>query len=81
VNPRIFAFGDVCQTSLNEPKSVIAISFLIDTLVKNILQTANGQRPSNQIPNSINDMCVVSLGPNYGILAINGMVTAGANMG
>ena len=40
VAPNIFAFGDICKTSLNEPKSVLSMVFLIEHIIKNILHTA-----------------------------------------
>lgn len=40
VSSNIFAFGDVCLTSLNDPKSVFSMIFLLETLIKNVIQTA-----------------------------------------
>lgn len=43
----IFAFGDVCLTSLNEEKNIVALKALAEYVFKNICQLASGQRPSN----------------------------------
>lgn len=74
--PNIFAFGDVCKTCLNESKGVIAIAFLNEYIVKNIIQTMAGRKPSNQIPSKIPFVCMVSLGPTFGVLTLNGLVNA-----
>ncbi len=71
----IFAFGDVCLTSLNEEKTVPGLKFLSEYLYKNLVQHASGLRPSNQIPSTIPTMSIVSLGPSYGILILNGLVS------
>ncbi len=42
----IFAFGDVCLTSLNEPKTVASIKLLSEFIVTNLISLANGQRPA-----------------------------------
>jgi NADH dehydrogenase FAD-containing subunit len=87
VNPRVnglapglrenvFAFGDVTQTSLNETKGVIAIKNLAQYLQMNLVQIAHGQKPSHTIPDSIPHMEMISLGPEYAVLNINGLVTA-----
>lgn len=34
-------------------------------------------KPSNQIPNKITEMCMISIGPQYGIIVLNGLVMAG----
>lgn len=73
IKDNIFAFGDVCITSLNEEKTVPAIKMLSDCITLNILQASRGQASSNQIPDRIPSLCLVSLGPDWGILQINGM--------
>lgn len=77
VKENIFAFGDVCLTSLNEPKSFPAIKSLSDYITKNIIQLSVGQAPSNQIPSRIIFACFMSLGPDYGIMQLNGMFKFG----
>lgn len=81
VCPNIFAFGDVCYTSLNEPKSVPSMVFMLDLLLKNIMQIARSQRPSNQIPERLPELSAVSLGPHQGIMIMNGLVSLAADGG
>ncbi len=47
VKENIFAFGDCCVTSLNEPKNIGSIKFLSEYVTKNIIQLSSGQSPSN----------------------------------
>ncbi len=77
VKANIFAFGDVCLTSLNEPKSIPSIKSLSDCVTKNIIQMSLGQEPSNQIPSRIIFACFMSLGPDYGIMQLNGLLKFG----
>jgi hypothetical protein len=56
VAPNIFAYGDVCYTSLNESKCIPTMAFMLGLIVNNILQTVRGQRPSHQIPERATDM-------------------------
>jgi len=81
VCPNIFAFGDVCYTSLNELKSVPSMAFMRDILVNNVLQIARSQRPSNQIPERLPELSSVSLGPRQGIMILNGLVNLAADGG
>jgi hypothetical protein len=81
VRDNIFAYGDVCQTSLNEEKTGIVLSFLVPTLAKNLAQIAHGQKPSNTIPSKLPHLSPVSLGPNFGLMVINGIVASGEAFG
>ncbi len=47
VKENVYAFGDCCQTSLNESKSVIAIMFLTSYISSNLIQVAHGRAPSH----------------------------------
>ena len=53
----------------------MSIAFLLDNLVINVLHTAQGIKPSCQLPNKLAQMSVMSLGPNHGIMVMNGLVT------
>jgi hypothetical protein len=46
----IFAFGDVCLTSLNELKTIPAIKLMSDYLVQNLLSLARDGKPVVQLP-------------------------------
>ena len=35
--PNIFAYGDVCQTSLNEPKGALSIAYLREQITSNVI--------------------------------------------
>lgn len=80
VRENIFAFGDVCLTSLNEVKTAFVIVFLTEYLSKNLQQLAVGQQPSHQLPSRLPFMSMISLGPQYGIMVMNGLVADGATM-
>jgi hypothetical protein len=41
---------------------------------------SSGQAPSNQIPAKISSMTVMSLGPDYGIMQINGFFKFGPGL-
>ncbi len=47
IKDNIFAFGDVCLTSLNELKTIPSIKMLSNSIILNILQASRGQAPSN----------------------------------
>lgn len=46
----IFAFGDITHTKLNEEKSILAIRFLADYLMNNIIEVSEGKPASHKIP-------------------------------
>jgi hypothetical protein len=77
----IFAFGDVCLTSLNEPKTVASIKLLSEFIVANLKSLALGRGLVKQLPSSITSLTMISLGPDQGILSINGMITHGKGIG
>lgn len=81
VKENIFCLGDITQTSLNECKGILGLLFMSEFLYKNLVQNALGRRPSHQLPSSINLMCLISLGPNYGIMVMNEMVKADNELG
>ena len=58
----------------------MALSFLAPYLAKNLAQIAHGQRPTNTIPNRLPFMSLVSMGPAFGIMVMNGLVTSGDNI-
>jgi len=80
VRENIFAFGDCCITSLNEVKCFASIKFLSDCITKNIIQMSSGQALSNQIPQKITFISAMSLGPDYGMMQINGMFKFGPGL-
>jgi hypothetical protein len=73
IKENIFALGDCCLTSIREEKSILALNLMLPYIVKNIIQLASKQRPSNQLPNKLPYMSFVSLGPEYMLQIINGM--------
>ena len=82
IYPNVFAFGDVCKTTLNEDKSVSSIKQLAPLLVKTLKTlAAGGALPTTGIPASIPKIASVSLGPSYGVMVVNGFVMAGRKFG
>ena len=69
------------MTSLNEPKTVASIKLLSRYISGNIKAMSQGRPPSRQLPASIPSLTMISLGPDQGILSINGMVTQGKGIG
>jgi NADH dehydrogenase FAD-containing subunit len=76
----IFAFGDCTQTSLNENKGAMSMNFMMPFIINNLRQMSRGQRPSHTLPNRLHDFSMVSLGPTYGIMALNGLVIGNEGM-
>ena len=70
----IFALGDVNLTSLKEEKDIMNINHMTPYVVQNIFDLANKRRPSGQLPNSLPFTSFISLGPNYALQMINGMI-------
>ena len=58
----------------------MAIALLVPYLAKNLAQIAHGQRPSNALPSRLPFMTMVSLGPSFGVVVMNGLVTSGDNI-
>lgn len=61
-------------------KAAMSLAFLSPYIIANLKQIANGQRPSNQLPNKLLNMAMVSLGPTYGIMIANGLVIGNDGM-
>jgi len=70
----MFAFGDCALTSLKEEKNIPAMRFLASILIGNIIALAEGKRLSQSIPRVLSFICIVSMGPTFGIQVVNGMV-------
>jgi hypothetical protein len=62
-------------------KGASTIAFLAPYIAKNLQQIAVGQRPSNQLPERLPFFCGVSLGPEYGIMILNGLVSGNNSLG
>ena len=77
VKENMFALGDCTQTPLNEEKSLISLKFLAQYVAKNITAIATGQKPSFYLPFDMPFWRLISVGPKYGLLCINGMVKDG----
>ena len=74
VYKNIFSMGDVCQTKLNEEKSLASIMQLMHIPAHNIRQVALGTLRLQRIPNEIHTLQMVPMGAKRGVLAFNKMV-------
>lgn len=63
----VFAFGDCCQTSLNEEKNIPAMKFMAAVILNNIQTLASGQGIQKSIPAVLPYVIMVSLGPGYAL--------------
>ena len=52
----------------------MSMKFMSPSIISNLKQIANGQRPSHTLPNRLPNFSMVSLGPTYGIITLNGLV-------
>eukprot|EP00347_Sterkiella_histriomuscorum_P014384 403361073 len=81
VAQNIYCLGDVAKLHLENAKTIPVLKWIAPYVFKNIMQHASGQQPQFTIPNSLPTLCMVSLGPNWGVLNINGMSTIGDKHG
>ena len=79
--PNIFAFGDICRTSLNEVKNIPTLKFLGFTLEKNLQSLVKGEPVAAEIPKKLPVFAAVSIGPSYGMFIMNSNVMAGDESG
>lgn len=81
VKDNIFAFGDICRTSMNEVKNIPSIKFLRQFIAPNVKAVINGQAPTTSIPKKIPVFVAISIGPTYGMYVQNDSVYAAEGNG
>ena len=75
VASNIFCFGDVARTSLKNVKTIPAMKWMAPYIYQNIIAVGTGKQPSAVIPSTLPTVCVVSLGPDYGLMNLNGIIS------
>ena len=71
----IFAYGDCSQTSLDEEKGIVAIKTFVYNVYFNVIGVISGGKPQAEIPNRINFMQFISVGPLHLIQVLNGKIS------
>lgn len=72
-NKRIFSFGDVCLTPMNEEKSIVSMYQYAAVLAGNIEVAVGGDGALQNVPERLHMLQVIPLGKTKGIMQINGM--------
>ncbi|XP_075262156.1 uncharacterized protein LOC142353710 [Convolutriloba macropyga] len=67
----VFAFGDCCNTGLNEEKGIPAVIQFGDTLFNNLCKLVHGKSRLQAIPKYPEVMQIIPSGPNDGIIILN----------
>mmetsp|Transcript_3303 Transcript_3303/g.2257 ORF Transcript_3303/g.2257 Transcript_3303/m.2257 type:complete len:155 (+) Transcript_3303:643-1107(+) len=75
----VFCVGDVCQTALNEEKSIYPLKEMASIAAHNIKALANGQQNLLALPEQMGRIYAITLGPENGMLIINDFVSVGRN--
>lgn len=78
VKKKIFSFGDVCLTSMNEDKSIPSMYQYVNILANNIEVAVGGQGSLMTLPERLNILTAIPVGTKAGITQINNMIQADA---
>lgn len=77
----IFCLGDAAKTRLQNAKTILVLRGLGPYIYKNIVKLAQNQPANVAIPSSFPTLCLCSLGPDYALFIMNGMVILNPTLG
>ena len=77
----IFCLGDAAKTRLQNAKTILTLRSLAPYIYRNIVRLSQGQSVNVAIPSSLPTLCLCSLGPDFALFIMNGMVMLNPTMG